>query len=84
MSCNDFLLDESHKPVALRQDQTQVRDFAKVTGVVDYHHVDALTRSFHPGLHQAQNPSHPYTPAADMIARSYPVQPTSPNLATVP
>jgi hypothetical protein len=31
LGCDDFLLDESHKLLALRQGQTQIRDIAKLT-----------------------------------------------------
>jgi hypothetical protein len=56
---DDFLLDQSHKPLALRQGQAQGRDVAQITGTVDHHHVDASARPLDPGLHQAQNPPHP-------------------------
>ena len=56
---DDFLLDESHKLLALRQGQAQSRDVAKITGAVDLHHVDAAARPVDPGFHQAQNPPHP-------------------------
>jgi hypothetical protein len=56
---DDFLLDQSHKPLALRQGQTQSRDVVKITGAADFHHVNASARPLDPGLHQAQNPSHP-------------------------
>jgi hypothetical protein len=59
LGCDDFLLDESHKPLALRQGQTQSRDVVKITGRVDHQHVDASARPLDPGLHQAQNPPHP-------------------------
>ena len=55
---DDFLLDESHKPLALRQGQSQIRDIAKVTEAVDRHHVNASARPIDPGFHQAQNPPH--------------------------
>jgi len=41
LGCDDFLLDQSHKPLALRQGQTQIRDVVKITGRVDHQHVDA-------------------------------------------
>jgi hypothetical protein len=56
---HDFLLDQSHKLLALRQGQTQSRDVVKITGRVDHHHVDASARPIDPSLHQAQNPPHP-------------------------
>jgi hypothetical protein len=59
LSCDDFLLDQSHKPLALRQGQTQSRDVAKITGAVDHHHVGASIQPLNPGLHQAQNSPHP-------------------------
>jgi hypothetical protein len=59
LSRDDFLLDQSHKPLALRQGQTQTRDVAEITGAVDRHHVDASARPIGPGFHQAQNPPHP-------------------------
>jgi hypothetical protein len=59
LDCDDFLLDQSHKLLALRQGQTQSRDVVKITGRVDHQHVDASARPLDPGLHQAQNPSHP-------------------------
>jgi hypothetical protein len=58
LGCDDFLLDESHKPLALRQGQTQIRDVAKVTEAVDRHHVNASARPIDPSLHQTQNPPH--------------------------
>ena len=59
LGCDDFLLDQSHKLLALRQGQAQIRHVAKITGAVDCHHVDASARSLDPGLHKAQNPPHP-------------------------
>jgi hypothetical protein len=59
LACHDFLLDESDKPLALRQGQAQIRDAAQITGAVDRHHVDASARPIDPGFHQAQNPPHP-------------------------
>jgi hypothetical protein len=59
LGCDDFLLDESHKLLALRQGQTQIRDIAKLTEAVDRQHVDASARPIDPGFHQAQNPPHP-------------------------
>ena len=59
LGCDDFLLDQSHKLLALRQGQAQIRDVAKITGAVDRHHVDASARPIDPGFHQAQNPPHP-------------------------
>ena len=58
LSRDDFLLDKSHKPLALRQGQTQIRDIAKLTEAVDRHHVNASARPIGPGFHQAQNPPH--------------------------
>ena len=55
---DDFLLDKSHKLLALRQGQTQIRDIAKLTEAVDRHHVNASARPIGPGFHQAQNPPH--------------------------
>ena len=49
---DDFLLDESDKPLALRQGQPQSRDVAQITGAVDRHHVDASARPIDPGFHQ--------------------------------
>jgi hypothetical protein len=51
LGCDDCLLDQSHKPLALRQSQTQLRNVTKITGAVDRHHVDAPARSLN--LHQA-------------------------------
>jgi hypothetical protein len=59
LGCDDFLLDQSHKPLALRQGQAQSRNVAQIIGAVDCHHVDASARPIGPGLHQAQNPPHP-------------------------
>jgi hypothetical protein len=59
LGCDDFLLDQSHKLLALRQGQTQIRDIAKLTEAVDRQHVDASARPIDPGFHQAQNPPHP-------------------------
>ena len=59
LGCDDFLLDQSHKLLALRQGQAQIRNIAQITGAVDRHHVDASARPIDPGLHQAQNPPHP-------------------------
>jgi hypothetical protein len=55
---DDFLLDQSHKPLALRQGQTQIRDVAKITGAVDRHHVDASARPIDPAFDQTQDPPH--------------------------
>jgi hypothetical protein len=55
---DDFLLDQSHKPLALHQGQAQIRDVAEITAAVDRHHVDASARPIDPGFHQTQNPSH--------------------------
>jgi hypothetical protein len=52
LGCDDFLLDQSHKLLALRQGQTQIRDIAKVTKAVDRHHVNASARPIGPGFHQ--------------------------------
>jgi hypothetical protein len=57
LGCDDFLLDESHKPLALRQGQAQSRNVAKIIREVDRHHVDASARTL--DLHQPQNPPHP-------------------------
>jgi hypothetical protein len=59
LGCDDFLLDQSHKLLALRQGQTQIRDVAEITEAVDCHHVNTAARSIDPGFHQAQNPPHP-------------------------
>ena len=59
LGCDDFLLDQSHKLLALRQGQAQSRNVAQITEAVDRHHVDASARSIDPGFHQAQNPPHP-------------------------
>ena len=59
LGCDDFLLDQSHKLLALRQGQAQSRDVAQITEAVDRHHVDAAARPIDPGFHQAQNPPHP-------------------------
>jgi hypothetical protein len=58
LGCDDFVLDQSHKPLALRQGQAQGRDVAQITGTVDHHHVDASARPIDPGFHQTQNPPH--------------------------
>ena len=58
LGCDDCLLDQSHKLLALRQGQTQIRDVAEITEAVDCHHVNTAARSIDPGFHQAQNPSH--------------------------
>ena len=58
LGCDDFLLDQSHKLLALRQGQTQIRDVAKITRAVDLHHVDASARPIDTSFHQAQNPPH--------------------------
>ena len=58
LGCDDCLLDQSHKLLALRQGQTQIRDIAKLTEAVDRHHVNASARPIGPGFHQAQNPPH--------------------------
>ncbi|EWY40685.1 hypothetical protein N825_32685 [Skermanella stibiiresistens SB22] len=59
LSRDDFLLDESDKPLALRQGQTQIPDVAQIAGMINHHHVDAAARSIDSGFHQAQNPPHP-------------------------
>jgi len=59
LGCDDFLLDQSDKLLALRQGQTQSRNIAQIAGAVDRQHVDASARPIDPGLHQAQNPPHP-------------------------
>ena len=59
LGCDDCLLDQSHKLLALRQGQAQSRNVAQITGAVDHHHVDAAARPIDPGFHQAQNPPHP-------------------------
>jgi hypothetical protein len=59
LGCDDFLLDQSHKLLALRQGQAQSRNVAQIAEAVDHHHVDAAARSIDPGFHQAQNPPHP-------------------------
>ena len=41
LGCDDFLLDQSHKLLALRQGQAQSRDVTQILGAVDRHHVDA-------------------------------------------
>lgn len=56
LGCDDFLLDPSHKLLALCQAQS--RNVAQITGAVDRHHVNAPARSVDPGFHQAQNPPH--------------------------
>ena len=56
---HDFLLDQSHKLLALRQGQTQSRNVAQIAEAVDRHHVDASAQFLNPGFHQAQNPPHP-------------------------
>ena len=58
LGCDDFLLNKSHKLLALRQGQTQIRDVAEITEAVDCHHVNTAARSIDPGFHQAQNPPH--------------------------
>jgi hypothetical protein len=54
LGCDDFLLDESHKLLALCQGQAQSRNVAQITRTVDRHHVDASARPIDPGFHQAQ------------------------------
>jgi hypothetical protein len=51
LGCDDFLLDESHKLLALRQGQAQSRNVAQIAKAVDHHHVDAAARSIDPGFH---------------------------------
>jgi hypothetical protein len=41
LGCDDFLLDQSHKLLALCQGQAQSRNVAQITGAVDRHHVNA-------------------------------------------
>jgi hypothetical protein len=52
LGCDDFLLNKSHKLLALRQGQAQSRNVAQITGVVDRHHVNATARPIDPGFHQ--------------------------------
>src|SRR4051812_42025801 len=80
LGCDDFLLDQSHKLLALRQGQTQSRNVAKITRAVDCHHVNASAQSLDPGFHQAQNPPHPRSPASQKLGRSYPAH-TAPPIA---
>jgi hypothetical protein len=56
---DDFLLDQSHKLLALRQGQAKIREIANITRATDLHHVDASAGTFNPDFHQAQNPPHP-------------------------
>ena len=58
LGCDDFLLDQSHKLLALRQSQTQIRDIAQLPGAADRHYVDASARPIDPSLHRARNPPH--------------------------
>src|SRR3954465_8944235 len=95
LGCDDFLLDESHKPLALRQGQTQSRDVVKITGRVDHQHVDASARPLHPRLPQAQNPPPPspptgpntrpsLTPSRSNTRPVIPCQHRTPKLSAVP
>jgi hypothetical protein len=59
LGCDDFLLDQSHKLLALRQGQAKIPNIAQIPGAVDRQHVDASARPLDPSLHQAQNPPHP-------------------------
>jgi hypothetical protein len=59
LGCDDFLLDQSHKLLALRQGQAKIREIANITRATDLHHVDASAGTFNPDFHQAQNPPHP-------------------------
>src|SRR4051794_25518332 len=81
---NHRLLDLSQQLSAVRQRQSQSRKVAQITRADDLQYVDAAARTIDSGFHQAQNPPHPYSPAAETYDRSYPVQPSSPNLAAVP
>jgi hypothetical protein len=83
LGCDDCLLDQSHKLLALRQGQAQIRNIAKITGAVDHHHVDASARTLDPGFHQAQNPSHFCSPASQKLGRSYPTHHCTPNRSAV-
>jgi hypothetical protein len=49
---DDFLLDLSHKLLALHQGQAKIRNVGKITRATDFHHVDASAQSLDPGLHQ--------------------------------
>ena len=57
LGCDDFLLDQSHKPLA--RGSSPDPQCRPDPGAVDHHHVDASARPIDPGLHQAQNPPHP-------------------------
>ncbi|MGF7212948.1 hypothetical protein GGE65_007584 [Skermanella aerolata] len=59
LGCDDCLLDQSHKLLALRQAQAQISNVTQITRALDRHHVDAAARSLDPSFHQAQNPPHP-------------------------
>jgi len=84
LGCDDCLLDQSDKLLALRQGQAQIRNIAKITGAVDHHDVDASARTLDPGFHQAQNPSHFCSPASQKLGRSYPTHHCTPNRSAVP
>jgi hypothetical protein len=58
-SCNNFLLEESHKPLALRQHHARSCNIARITRAVDRYYVDASARPIDPGFRQTQNPLHP-------------------------
>jgi hypothetical protein len=48
----DFLLDKSHKLLALCQSQTQISDVAQIIGAVERQHVDASARPIDSDFHQ--------------------------------
>jgi hypothetical protein len=58
LGCDDCLLDQSHKLLALRQGQPQIRNVAQITGALDHHYVNISARPIDPGFHQAQHPPH--------------------------
>jgi hypothetical protein len=83
LGCDDFLLDESHKPLALRQGQTQIRNVAEITGQSS---AIASTLRLDPSIPvSTRRKTHPIPDPQPLkpTDRSYPVQPSSPNLAAV-
>jgi hypothetical protein len=47
----ESLLDQSYKPLALRQGQALSRNVAQIAGSIDRHHVNASARPIDPGFH---------------------------------
>jgi hypothetical protein len=55
LRCDDFLLDETRKLLALRQGDARSRDVARITSTHNLQHVDTAARTVDPGFDQAQN-----------------------------